>query len=110
MGAGHNAQRTLDWPFGNGTVECFSSGGVEVSPPILDGMVQNGRRYPNPTPEFAQQCVSKLRYVLRGEPVIQANGSMLDVSASAEAEFASRAWIQSLIDEKSAPGTERPKL
>jgi hypothetical protein len=109
VGTGQNAERTLDWPFGNGTVDCFASD-VGASPPILDGMVQNGRRYPDPTPEFAQQCISRLRYVLRGEPVTQANGSMLDVAASAEAEFANRAWIQLLIDEKSAPGTDRPRL
>lgn len=108
-GTGVNALRTLDWTFGNGTVECFASGG-DPSPPILDSMVQNGRRYPDPTPEFAQQCISKLRYDLRGEPVVRANGSMLDVAASVEAEFANRAWIQSLIDEKSAPGTDRPQL
>lgn len=110
VGVGQNAERTLDWPFGNGTVECFSGGRVTATPPILNGMVQDGRRHPDPTPEFTQQCVSKLRYVLRGEPVIRASGTMLDVAATAEAEFANRAWIQSLVDEKSAPGMDRPQL
>lgn len=103
-------ERILEWPIGNGTVQCLSKGVETISNPVLDRMSQGGRRYPNPTPEFTQQCISMMRYVLRGEPVVQASGSMLDVVASANAEFKARAWIQSLIDEKSSPGTEKPKL
>lgn len=107
---GGRVERTLEWPIGNGTVQCLSKGTETTTNPVLDRMSQDGRRYPNPTPEFAQQCISMLRYVLRGEPVVRASGSMLDVVASANAEFEARAWIQSLVDEKSSPGTERPTL
>lgn len=109
-GTGARAERTVEWLIGNGTVQCLAKGVETMSNPVLDRMSQNGRRYPDPTPEFTQQCISMMRYVLRGEPVVQASGSMLDVVASANAEFEARAWIQSLIDEKSSPGTEKPKL
>lgn len=109
-GTGERAERTLEWVIGNGTVQCLSKGVETMLSPVLDRMSQGGSRYPNPTPEFTRQCISMLRYVLRGEPVVQANGSMLDVVASANAEFEARAWIQSLIDEKSTPGTDRPSL
>src|SRR5690606_12150477 len=110
VGTGQRAERTLEWPIGNGTVQCFSKGREATTEAVLGRMVRDGSRYPNPTPEFTRQCISMLRYVLRGEPVVQANGSMLDVVASANAEFEARAWIQSLIDEKSTPGTDRPSL
>lgn len=109
-GTGPNAERTLEWPFGNGTVQCFSKGGEASTSPVLERMSKDGRRYPDPTPEFTQKCISMMRYVLRGEPVIRAAGSMLDVPASARAEFETQAWIQTLIDEKSKPGTEKPRL
>jgi hypothetical protein len=110
VGNGQSAERTLEWPFGNGTVQCLARGGEANTEPVLGRMVQNGRRYPNPTSEFAEQCISMLRYVLRGEPVVRANGSMIDVVASANGEFATQAWIQTLIDEKSKPGAEKPRL
>lgn len=109
-GTGPNVRRTLQWHFGDGTVQCFGEGREAATEPVLGRMQQDGSRYPDPTPEFAQQCISTLSYVLRGEPVVRANGSMLDVTASASAEFANQAWIQSLIDEKSQPGTDRPSL
>jgi hypothetical protein len=109
-GTAQNATRTLEWPLGNGSVQCLVKGRETATEPVLDRMVENGKRNLNPTPEFTQQCISMLRYVLRGEPVLQANGTMFDVVASANAEFDNRAWIQSLIDMKSSPGTEKPKL
>lgn len=110
VGTGQRAERTLEWTIGNGTVQCLPKGVETMSNPVLNRMVKDGARYPDPTQEFTQQCISMLRYVLRGEPVVQANGSMLDVVASANAEFETRTWIQSLIDEKSSPGTEKPRL
>lgn len=110
IGTGQQAERTLEWPIGNGTVQCFSKGREASTDPVLGRMVRDGHRYPDPTPEFAQHCISMLRYVLRGEPVIRASGTMVDVVASANAEFKTQAWIQSLIDEKSSPGTEKPRL
>lgn len=109
-GTGQNATRTLEWQLGNGSVQCLVKGREAATEPVLDRMVDNGKRYLNPTPEFTQQCISMLRYILRGEPVVRANGAMFDVVASANAEFDNRAWIQGLIDKKSSPGTEKPKL
>jgi hypothetical protein len=109
-GTGERAERTIEWLIGDGTVQCLAKGVETMSGPVLDRISQGGRRYPDPTPEFTQQCISMMRYVLRGEPVIKASGSMLDVAASAKAEFEARAWIQSLIDERSKPGTEKPSL
>ena len=105
---GQRVERTLEWPFGSGTVQCLPDGAeVQSTPPILDRIQ---RRLPNPTPESVESCISMLRYVLRGDPVTQASGGMFDVPAAAKAEFANQAWIQSLIDEKSKTGTERPRL
>lgn len=106
--AGQRVERTLEWPFGNGTVQCLPDGAeVQSTPPILDRIQ---RRLPNPTPQSVDSCISMLRYVLRGDPVTQASGGMFDVPAAAKAEFANQTWIQSLIDEKSKTGTERPRL
>lgn len=101
-------ERTLEWPIGNGSVQCMPDGAeVNSTPPVLERIQ---RRLPNPTPEAVASCVSMLRYVLRGDPVLSASGSMFDVPAAARAEFEHQAWIQSLIDEKSKTGTERPRL
>tara|TARA_R110002110_G_scaffold157570_1_gene354455 strand:- start:109 stop:948 length:840 start_codon:yes stop_codon:yes gene_type:complete len=105
---GSTIERTLDWPIGTGTVQCMPGGAeVQSTPPVLDRIE---RQIPGSSAESVATCISTLRYVLRGDPVLQANGGMMDVAAAAKAEFASRAWIQSLVDEKSRAGTEKPKL
>lgn len=108
--SGQQVERILEWHIG-GTTQCLTKGGeVSSTPPLLDRIKKDGRRLENPTPDFTDQCISMLRYSLRGDPVVQANGGMLDVSAGARAEFETQRWIQSLIDEKSRTGTEKPSL
>src|SRR5690606_6604110 len=95
--AGQRTERTLHWSIGDGTTQCLPEGSETGStPPILDRIQ---RRLPNASPESVEACASVLRYVLRGDPVLEASGGMFDVAAAAKAEFASRDWIQSLIDE-----------
>jgi|GEM_PF-1066904 len=103
---GQRVERTLHWAIGDGTTQCLPDG-AHPSPPIL-GRIQ--RRLPDASPETVDTCASTLRYVLQGDPVTRANGGMFDVAAAAKAEFAHQSWIQSLIDEKSKTGTEKPKL
>lgn len=101
-------ERTLEWPIGNGSIQCLTPGAeVRSTPPILERIA---RRLPDASPDSVETCISMLRYVLRGDPVVQASGAMFDVSAAARAEFRSQAWIQSLIDERSATGTAKPRL
>lgn len=106
MNTRNGVERVLEWPIGNGTVQCMPEG-AGSTPPILDRIA---RRLPDVSPGSVETCISTLRYVLRGDPVLRANGVMFDVAAAAKAEFASREWIQSLIDEKSKAGDEKPKL
>lgn len=106
MNARDGVERTLEWPIGNGTTQCMPEG-AGSAPPILERIA---RQLPNASPASVETCIAVLRYVLRGDPVSRASGNMFDVTAAAKAEFASQDWIQSLIDEKSKPGTEKPKL
>tara|TARA_R100000005_G_scaffold85033_1_gene53308 strand:- start:880 stop:1761 length:882 start_codon:yes stop_codon:yes gene_type:complete len=104
---GQRVERTLQWAIGDGTTQCLPDGAYHSTPPILERIQ---RRLPDASSETVDTCASTLRYVLQGDPVIRANGGMFDVAAAANAEFAHQAWIQSLIDEKSKTGTEKPKL
>lgn len=102
--------RILEWQMSGGTEECMSGMGTSAGNPVLRSMQQNGRLMANPTPEYARNCKSIMMYSLNGDPVTHANGKLMDVAAAAEAEFATAAWIQQLIEEKSRAGTEKPKL
>ena len=106
--AGAGAERVLRWtPPGNGSVVCTD--GVSTGNPVLRHMQLDGRRV-EPTPELAATCAGVFKYLLRGDPVTIAVGTLMDVAAQARSEFEAQDWVQELVAEKSRTGTAPPKL
>ena len=102
--------RVLEWRMPGGAEKCMAGMGGSAGNPVLKNMQQDGQRLDSPTPEYASNCKGIMMYTLNGDPVTHANGKLMDVAAAANAEFATEAWIQQLVEEKSRAGSEKPKL
>lgn len=105
------AERILRWKLtGSGNTTCVN--GASIGNSVLNNFIRDGRKMAeeNVTPDYAVECDAVFKYVLRGDPVTLASGTLSDISAWAKSEFEARNWVDQQVAEKSKTGTEAPKL
>jgi hypothetical protein len=105
------AERILRWKLtGSGNTTCVN--GASIGNSVLGNFVKDGRKMAeeNVTPDYAAECDAVFKYVLRGDPVTLASGTISDIPAWAKSEFEARKWVDQQVAEKSKTGTAAPKL